>query len=287
MAVAGRVAPVGTRAGIASVAPSPAPTAALLDLDPDLGAQLTGERFAMARSELRVRVLSLRRGEWAGGALASIDPDHVGLLVIDGVIAREVVLEDTVSTELLGPRDLIRPWSGYGEPQLLEAEIRWQVLANARLAVLGRAVGRALPRYPEVNAMLIDRVCARAHRLAGLQAISHLTSVDRRLMALFWHLAERWGRVTSEGVVVPLALSHRLLGELVGARRPTVSTAAGALERKGTLRRRADGTWLLRGEPPGAPKAQVRRVVPHRRRLLAAESGSDDDSAGEPAAPRA
>jgi hypothetical protein len=44
----------------------------LLDLDPDLGAQLSRERFAMARSELRVRVVALARGEWAGGELASI-----------------------------------------------------------------------------------------------------------------------------------------------------------------------------------------------------------------------
>jgi hypothetical protein len=33
------------------------------------------------------------------------------LLVIDGAIARNVELGDTISTELLGPGDLIRPWS--------------------------------------------------------------------------------------------------------------------------------------------------------------------------------
>ena len=57
------------------------------------------------------------------------------------------------------------------------------------------------------------------------QAISQLVRVDRRLLALFWHLAERWGRVTGDGVLVPLTLSHRMLSQLVGARRPTVSTA--------------------------------------------------------------
>jgi hypothetical protein len=228
----------------------------------------------MARAALQVRVVALARGEWAGGELASISPDNVGLLLLDGVVAREVVLQDTISTELLGPRDLIRPWAGDGQPQLLNQETRWHVLANARLAILGRAVGHALPRFPEVNAVLIDRACARAHRLATAQAISHLNSVDRRLVALLWHLAERWGRVTPEGVVVPLTLSHRLLGELVGARRPTVSTALGGLEHEGTLRRRPDGTWLLLGEPPGAPMAQVRRVVSHRRRLLHDQPGS-------------
>jgi hypothetical protein len=74
--------------------------------------------------------------------------------------------------------------------------------------------------------------------------------------------------VTGEGVVVPLTLSHRLLGELVGARRPTVTTALASLDREGKLRRRSDATWLLTGEPASAPAEAVSRVVSHRRRLL-------------------
>ena len=86
-------------------------------------------------------------------------------------------------------------------------------------------------------------------------------------MALFWHLAERWGRMTAEGVVMPLTLSHRLLGELVGARRPTVSAALGELAHEGRLVRRRSGDWLLVDAPEQTPE---RRVVSHRRRLLAA-----------------
>jgi CRP/FNR family transcriptional regulator, cyclic AMP receptor protein len=89
-------------------------------------------------------------------------------------------------------------------------------------------------------------------RLATTQAISQLTRVDRRLKALFWHLAERWGRVSGDGVIVPRALTHRILGQLVGARRPTVSTALSDLADRGELVRRADGSWLLRGDPPDA-----------------------------------
>ena len=76
-----------------------------------------------------------------------------------------------------------------------------------------------------VNAALIDRLNDRAQRLAVMQAICQLNRVDRRLLSLFWHLAERWGRMTPDGVVVPLTLSHRMLGQLVGALRPTVSSA--------------------------------------------------------------
>ncbi|MBA2512953.1 MAG: Crp/Fnr family transcriptional regulator, partial [Solirubrobacterales bacterium] len=241
-----------------------------LDLDPDLGALLDEQRREAAASELLVRLLRLSRGAWAGGEMSSTSPDHVGLLVVSGAIAREVVLADTISTELIGPGDLIRPWSAcLSGPPLLGQHVRWQVLADARLAVLSRSFGTAVLRYPEINSMLLDRLNGRAERLATLKAIVHLNSVDRRLVALFWHLAERWGRMTATGVVVPLTLSHRLLGELVGARRPTVSTAVAKLAREGKLVRRTGGDWLLAHEPEGTPSSVVEHMVAHRRRLLA------------------
>jgi len=242
-------------------------TVALLDVDPELAAGMTPERFAMGRHEIRAIPLTLSRGEWSPGEAGSLNGSHVGLLVLDGVLAREIVLEDTISTELLGPGDFIRPWSEE-EQSLLRQRVRWQVLAEARMAVLGGSFAKAVRRYPELSEALADRALARSQRLATTQAISHLNSVERRVCALLWHLAERWGRVTGHGIVVPLTLSHRLLGELVGARRPTVSTALAALERQGKVRRREDATWLLMGEPPGRPSAQVRHVVLHRRRLI-------------------
>jgi len=51
--------------------------------------------------------------------------------------------------------------------------------------------------------------------------------------------------VGPDGVIVGLKLSHRMLGALVGARRPTISTALAALAADGRVLRRADGFWLL------------------------------------------
>ena len=243
-------------------------TVALLDVDPDLGAGMAHERFAVARHEIRSTVLSLSRGEWPAAELDPASCPNVGLLLLDGVVAREVLLEDTLSTELLGPGDFIRPWSEDQQPYLLQQAVRWQVLAETRMAVLGRAFAHAVHRFPEISTALTDRALARSQRLATTQAISHLNSVERRVCALLWHFAERWGRVSVDGVIVPLTLSHRLIGELVGARRPTVTTALAALERHGKVRRRSDATWLLLGDPPGTPERRVRRVVSHRRRLV-------------------
>jgi CRP/FNR family cyclic AMP-dependent transcriptional regulator len=120
------------------------------------------------------------------------------------------------------------------------------------VAVLDRRFAAEVTRYPEITASLFDRLSERSLRLATTQAISQLTRVDRRLKALFWHLAERWGRVSGDGVIVPLALTHRILGQLVGARRPTVSTALSELAEREELVRRPDGSWLLRGDPPDA-----------------------------------
>jgi CRP/FNR family cyclic AMP-dependent transcriptional regulator len=243
-------------------------SAALIDVDPDLGQLLDEERLKAAQQALRIAVHTLDPGPWDADKLAGPRPDHIGLLVLDGILAREVLVSDTVSTELLGPGDVVRPWRLHDSASLLRHAVRWNVLARSRIGLLDRRFATQLATFPEVNAAIIDRVNERALRLAITQAISQLNRVDRRLMALFWHLAERWGRMTPEGVALPLTLSHRMLGQLIGARRPTVSTALGELAKGGEITRRTDGTWLLTGAPVGLPDPEVEKVVPIRRKLL-------------------
>jgi CRP/FNR family transcriptional regulator, cyclic AMP receptor protein len=242
--------------------------ASLLDLDPDLGELMDDARHAAARHALIAVVHPLKPGPWDVERLRDAGPEHVGLLIVEGLLAREVVLSDNVSCELLGAGDLIRPWQFHAE-QLLRAEVRWTVLDGGRVAVVDRRLGSQLAQYPEVNAMLIDRLCERAQRLAVSQAICQLNGVDRRLLALFWQLAERWGKVVADGVSVTLPLPHRLIAELVGARRPTVSTALGQLADRGLLTRDGE-TWLLHGDPVGVPTGEAARVIRGRRRRFAA-----------------
>ena len=54
----------------------------------------------------------------------------------------------------------------------------------------------------------------------------------------------------SDGVALPLRLTHAVLADLVAARRPTVTTAVAELARRGQVRLVGDG-WLLTGDPPG------------------------------------
>jgi len=236
----------------------------LLKADPDLGGLLAEARRSDAERRLLVSTHRLGVGPWDVTRLAGASADHIGLLVLEGVIARELTVADHVSAELLGPGDLIRPWQAASKSELLPVDAEWSVLSPSTLAVLDRRFAAEVSQYPEVTAALFDRLSERSLRLATTQAISQLTRVDRRLKALFWHLAERWGRVGGEGVVIPLALTHRILGQLVGARRPTVSTALSELAERDELVRRPDGSWLLRGDPPDASTLE-RTAVRHAR----------------------
>jgi hypothetical protein len=184
-----------------------------------------------------------------------------GLLVVDGLLVRETVLSDTVSAELLGPRDVLRPWQA-DPAQLLRKETRYAALEATRICALDE---RLMVAFPEVMAVLAGRVIEQAHRVAIEKAIAQLNGVDRRLLALFWSLAERWGRVSPDGVVIPVSLPHRVVAQLVGARRPTVSTMLARLARDGRLVRRDDGTWLLTGDPVGQPVGDVTRRIRTRR----------------------
>jgi len=194
----------------------------------------------------------------------------LGLLVLDGVLAREILLSDNVSIELLGAGDLIQQSAPDDPGRLLRSGVRWTVIEPARLAVLNSHFAAELTQYPEVTSMLFSRLAERSHRLGVALAVAQLNGVDRRALALFWHLAERWGHITAAGVELPLRLPHRIIAQMVGARRPTISSALTALAADGKVSRRPDGGWILHGEPVGVPHQEVCRVIPLRRRRVPA-----------------
>ena len=100
-------------------------------------------------------------------------------------------------------------------------------------------------RWPEIVAALFERVTAQEQRRDIHRALLQLPRVEDRVHALLWLLAERWGQVTAHGVILRLRLTHELIGQLVGAKRPTVSLALKELEARGGFQRLPDGGWLL------------------------------------------
>ena len=242
-------------------------TVHVLEVDTDLGSSVPADRRAAATAALVTSAFRLEMGPWDVAPLFGAGPEHLGLLVAQGFLAREVLLHDQVCTELVGPGDLLRPWED-SDAELPPVQVRWNVLSPSRLLVLDRRFAERLRAFPEVTAALFARLNQRSQRLAASQAIAQLTNVERRLIALLWHVAGRWGVVTAHGVVVPLSFSHRLLGEMVGARRPTISSAIARLVARGDLIRRDNGTWLLPTYAPPATRSASQRVIPARRKLF-------------------
>jgi CRP/FNR family transcriptional regulator, cyclic AMP receptor protein len=191
----------------------------------------------------------LSRGGW-NGQREDLTPDGIGLLLLGGLLIRRVGVEGGFGAELLGQGDLLRPWQGEGAESSLSRTTGWRVLEPARIAVLDKHAAARFARYPELTGRLVARALDRARNLATMMAISHHTRVEVRLHMLFWHLADRWGRVRPDGVIVPLRLTHAILADLVSARRPSVSTGLAELSRRGLVQRDR-GSWLLSGDPPG------------------------------------
>ena len=222
----------------------------IVDADPDLGDQLDEAQRERARRDALTRVNRLSPGDWDAGAALEADSHHRGFLIIEGLLSRDVDVLGRRCCELLGHGDVMRPWSWDSEGSHVQAEVGWKVLEPTRLAVLDHGLVQRMVPWPEIGVELFNRGTRRAHALAVALAISHHQRVDDRLLLTLWHLAERWGRVHSDGIVVPLPLGHQRLADLVGAHRPTVTTALGDLVRAGALDRRENGDWVLLGTPP-------------------------------------
>ena len=229
----------------------------LLHEDEELGRALDPRRAREAAQRLLVRAIDIPRGRWEPGEAMRSGTRPVGLLMIDGLLVREATVGDHPAAELLGPGDLLRTWDDADTEILLPRTVEWSALAPTRIAVIDQAFTVRAAQWPEVFSSMIERASRRAERLVVMQAIAHLTRVDDRLMALMWCLAERWGRVVPGGVLVSLRLPHRTLAGMIGARRPSVTTALGQLMSRGELERRPDGAWVLRGSPPEGDRGEA------------------------------
>jgi len=221
----------------------------VLEEDGDLADAIPRERRQQAIDECLARTLVIPAGRWR--ATQDVAPNEgIGLLVLEGSLIRRVGVDGRFGAELLGAGDVLRPWQGEGEMPTLQVTTGWRVIDTLRLAILDEQFTRRLARYPRVTGSLVARALERSRNLAVNVAIVHQARVDVRVRMILWHLAGRWGRVRSDGVYLPLRLTHSVLADLAAARRPTVTSALSELARQGLVAQIDDG-WLLTGSPPG------------------------------------
>ncbi len=222
--------------------------AALFDLLPELGEQLGAEDWPQARLRSLVQVESFTEGAWTPQVTRRHAGPHTGLLIAGGLLVREVEIGGRVFAELLGVGDLIYPWARRTGASVPEG--KWRVLLPGTVAVIDELlIGRMAP-YPSVALGLARLATLRGRFLAALTITRRLRRVESRLLFLFALLAERWGRVTPEGIVLRLPLNHELLARLVGTRRQAVTSALGPLREREDVLQREDGWLLAPGRTP-------------------------------------
>ena len=167
---------------------------------------------------------------------------------MDGILTRDVTFAGRTTTELLGAGDLLRPWDDDVQFDALPFTASWHIHVAAQIAILDTRVAMAAGRWPPISTALGTRHIRRLRGLAFQRAIAQLPRVEDRLLVQLWTVAERWGRVGTQGVRLPLNLPHRTLATLIGARRPSVTTVLTGLTRAGLVERTPEG-WLLHGDP--------------------------------------
>jgi CRP/FNR family transcriptional regulator, cyclic AMP receptor protein len=139
----------------------------LLDADPDLAAGLDDRAVDEARGRLVARADRVESGGWDPHR-ALPDPDgDLGVLVLDGLLTRDVQIASTSCAELVGRGDVLRPWDDLRMHAPLQASVDWQVLASTELALIDRRLVHALGAWPEIMSVLVLRSVARAQALAS------------------------------------------------------------------------------------------------------------------------
>lgn len=221
----------------------PAGRIAILDVDPDLAGNKTGQDLAALRDRLTTPVYRL-----GSGILPEPPPpqrdNQLGFLVLKGLLLYEVIAAGRATAELLGPGDLIRPWSRelIGT---LASQTKWTVLEQVLLADLAALRPTRVTEAGEILEALLTRCADRAESVAIQRSITAHVRVDVRVLAYLWHMADRFGVVIPGAVKLDVPLTHAVLARLIGARRPTVTTALQRLNQLGYLRRDGRAFVLL------------------------------------------
>jgi hypothetical protein len=200
---------------------------------------------------LRARVAQLPLGRFDVERLVEDPGGWLGLLVVDGLVLAQVAAGRAPVGWLVGADDLIRPWE-LAQISLLTAA-SWQVLTPLRLALLDADFASRVAGLGSVADAVTAKAVQTSHWLFAKSLVTGTSVIEERLLLLFALLGERWGRARPAGVFVAMPLTHQVLATLVGARRPSVTTALRRLCAAGLLQRTSEGWLLCRTTPTGQP----------------------------------
>ena len=219
----------------------------LIDALPDLARHVAPEQLRTVRSATRVPVLRLAKGKLDVGDLADHGLRPFGAVVVSGLLTRHVDVGGEPGMCLYGPGDVL------AASNLMSGTVphgdAWYASVPSQLAVLDDRLLVSIRRWPRLVTGLVEALCAQHDRALLRFVIAVQRRVEDRLLMLFWHLGDRFGRMTPDGIVIPISLTHEALARLVGARRPTITLALRELHDRDAVVRRADRAWLVKQLP--------------------------------------
>jgi CRP/FNR family transcriptional regulator, cyclic AMP receptor protein len=213
-------------------------------------------RGRRSRGSSRPRTLALARRALVARVITADDEDlfevlgtrtHGALtfLVVEGVVLKVTSFAGRSALELLGPGDLLAPPLTAARQVESPAVSRYMDHGLASVAELDDRFRHAAQRWPALLDCLHECLGRQTHRASRHLAILHLPRVEDRIAALFADLAQRFGRMTHEGIIIDLPLTHQVIGDLVASRRPTVTLALHTFAAQGIVERLDDGRWHL------------------------------------------
>ena len=258
------------------------PRVALLQVDAGLRAAVPEPERVLAERAVLVPCCELGPGTWRPDSLTA-GGDVLCAMLVRGLGTREITIAGRRSAELLGPGDMFHPWSS-SDP-VVPTTSRFASGSGAVIALLDGRFVVAARRWPQLYTVIHDRLAEQLERAALRAAIMALPRVEQRILGMFWQLAERWGTVRSDGVVIELAITHELIGQLIGAQRPTVSLALQELGSERLLHRTSHNVWTLRHDsalalPDVRPIGTIHTATPGDQRDRDEPDGSLTFAAG-------
>jgi hypothetical protein len=125
-------------------------------------------------------VCTLARGWWAPDADRVAEAALVGVLILDGLLARHVTVGQRSSAELVGAGDLVRPRRSEADTDpTVVRQTRWHVLLPTRLAVIDEECVRCAAAVPVLLGELAARGSRRADPLALFLATTQVPLIWR------------------------------------------------------------------------------------------------------------
>lgn len=236
----------------------------LLDLVPELAEGLQEDQADLARRLAVAPAFDLAHGD----RLGAIDLDEArGFVVVRGALMCSVAHGDLTVSELAAPGDVLYP-DTRREEGLVSLTDRGPWTAwrgGARVAAFDSDFSRVLVRFPALAHAISERAGHRAATIMRQFAIAQVRRLDCRVHLLLWLLAERFGKVTGDGVQIDLELTQALLAGLTGSQRSSVSPALRRLTAEGKIYRTADRRWVLLRPPGSDAAAGFPPAIPERR----------------------